>query len=150
MASRGPKCENLSAWNFWDTGEFENGARSYIFITLKRLREYGKLIIVTDPIFAIPAKKLKGCDGVPFSCPRLLVARSRAAPCCALRRSSALRCCSVNSWTPRLGRRRLWTLGASQRVWGRFSSAAGWEEAHARVWLWRTRSAAGALPPSAC
>jgi hypothetical protein len=33
--------EILSAWIFWDTGEFENGARSYIFITLKRLREYG-------------------------------------------------------------------------------------------------------------
>ena len=37
-----PKSENLSAWIFWDTGEFENGAQSYIFITLKRLREYGK------------------------------------------------------------------------------------------------------------
>jgi hypothetical protein len=36
-----PKSENLSAWIFWDTGEFENGARRYIFITLKRLREYG-------------------------------------------------------------------------------------------------------------
>ena len=48
MASRGPKCENLSAWIFWDTGEFENGARSYIFITLKRLREYGKYQLSKD------------------------------------------------------------------------------------------------------
>ena len=41
VISAWPKSEELSAWIFWDTGEFENGARSYIFITLKRLREYG-------------------------------------------------------------------------------------------------------------
>jgi hypothetical protein len=42
VISSWPKSEELSAWIFWDTGEFENGARSYIFITLKRLREYGR------------------------------------------------------------------------------------------------------------
>ena len=41
VISAWPKSEELSAWIFWGTGEFENGARSYIFITLKRLREYG-------------------------------------------------------------------------------------------------------------
>ena len=59
VISAWPKSEELSAWIFWGTGEFENGARSYIFITLKRLREYGivncLLNVSTHQLPALPA-----------------------------------------------------------------------------------------------
>ena len=57
VISAWPKSEELSAWIFWGTGEFENGARSYIFITLKRLREYGTL-----KVLAPQAKSVKGAQ----------------------------------------------------------------------------------------